>query len=289
MVKKILAKTYIWLILIFMYLPILLLIAYSFTDTTFIGQWSTFSFDVYAKLFKDTALLEALKNTIIVAVVSALIATILGATGAIGAFYLGRKSKKFIEGTTQVQIANAEIVIAFSLAILFVTITNVINAIPGVNHVDSILGWGTLIVGHVVLTIPFVFISVKPKLEQMDPSLYEAALDLGCTPSKALFKVIIPDILPGIFSGFMLSITLSLDDFIITKYTSGSKVDTLSTFIQDKLAKGTPPNDLRALTAFIFLIVVLAVIAISIYKDKKRTTASRHRKLTRNQEGVRGL
>jgi len=276
MVKKILAKTYIWLILIFMYLPILVLVAYSFIDSKIIGVGGPFTWDLYVKLFQDQALMIALRNTVIIALSSAIISTILGASGAIGVHYLNKKLKKAFNFSTQIPIANAEIVIAVSLALLFITLFG-----------KGTLGWATLIVGHVVLSLPFVFISVKPKLEQMDPSLYEAALDLGCTPSKAIGKVLVPEIMPGVLSGFLLAITLSLDDYIVTSFTSGMSVTTLSTFIQDKLAKGSYPNDLRALTSIIFLAVVLVVIVLTIVRSRKKDGLSKSHRLYKNYKGAK--
>ena len=215
MMKKIFGQIYIWLILLLMYLPILVLIAFSFTEATNVGEWSGFTFKLYPALFQDAQIMAALGNTLIIAFTSAMVATLLGTLGAVGTFYSKKRAKALIEGATQVSIVNAEIVIAFSLTVMFVFLGNVIFK-------DYLFSFWTLLIGHVVLAVPFVYTSVKPKLQQMDPSMYEAALDLGATPSVALRKVIIPEILPGILSGFLLSITLSLDDFIITAFTRGN-------------------------------------------------------------------
>lgn len=269
MVKKIIGQIYIWIILLLMYLPILVLIAFSFTKATNVGKWSGFTFDLYPALFQDAQIMKALGNTLLIAVISAFVATLLGTLGAVGTFYSKKRTKRFIEGTTQVSIVNAEIVIAFSLTVMFVFLGNYIF------H-GYLFSFWTLLIGHVVLAVPFVYTSVKPKLQQMDPSMYEAALDLGATPQVALRKVLIPEILPGILSGFLLSITLSLDDFIITAFTRGSgllsgagKIETLSTLVQAKIKKGPIPVEMRALTTIIFVIVVIGVILISIYKNRK--------------------
>lgn len=273
MVKKIFGQIYIWLILLLMYLPVLVLIAFSFTEATNVGEWSGFTFDLYPALFQDDAIMRALGNTILVAFISALVATLLGTLGAIGTFYSKKRTKKLIEGTTQISIVNAEIVIAFSLTVMFVFLGTYVFK-------DYIFSFWTLLIGHVVLALPFVYTSVKPKLQQMDPSMYEAALDLGAKPSTALTKVVLPEILPGILSGFLLSITLSLDDFIITAFTRGSgllsgagKIETLSTLVQAKIKKGPIPVEMRALTTIIFLLVVTGVIVISIYRNKKENAA----------------
>ena len=268
MVKKILGQCYIWFILILMYLPVLVLIAFSFTEATNVGKWSGFTFNLYPALFQSEEIMTALGNTILIALISSALATLIGSLGAVGAFYSKKRMKNTIDLATQIPVVNAEIVVAFSLTVMFVFLGALVNA--------YLFSFWTLLIGHMCLSIPFVYISVKPKLQQMDPSLYEAALDLGCSPSKALAKVIIPEIMPGIFSGFMLAITLSLDDFIVTAFTRGNgllsgekKIETLSTLVQAKIKKGPIPPEMRALTTILFLIVVLAVIGISIYRNKQ--------------------
>ncbi|MCQ3035187.1 MAG: ABC transporter permease [Bacilli bacterium] len=273
MVKKILAKGYIYLILILMYLPILVLMAFSFSSVTSIGDTGgTFSFEYWQNLFNpETKIAQeiwtALGNTLIIAVVSALVSVILGTLGAIGAFYSKKKAQKAIELTTQIPVSNAEIVMALSLVVMFVFLGIEFN-------------FWTLLIGHVVLSLPFVYLSVKPKLQQMDPNLYEAALDLGATPRQGLTRVIIPQILPGILSGFLLSITLSLDDFIVTAFTRGAgllsgprNIETLSTLIQAKLKKGPIPPEMRPMTVIIFLAVLAIVILVTVYQNKVGTKA----------------
>ena len=267
MVKKIFGQCYIWLILILMYLPILVLIAFSFTKSVNVGVWKGFSFDLYGDLFRSKEIMTALANTLIIAITSAIVATILGTLGAIGAFYSSKKFRKAYEFVNQIPVVNAEIVMALSLAIMFAALPSLIF------HVDLRSYW-TLLIGHVVLGAPFVYINVKPKLQQTDPSLYEAAIDLGAKPRQALWKVTIPEILPGIFSGFLLSITLSLDDFVISQFTTGPgllsagdpKIVTLSILIQDKIKKGPIPPAMRALTTVIFLLVVLGVVGVTIFR-----------------------
>lgn len=268
MVKKIFGQCYIWIILLLMYLPVLVLIAFSFTEATNVGEWTGFTFNLYPRLFQNKEILVALGNTLLIAVISALLSTIIGTLGAIGAYYSKKRWKNAIDLTTQIPVVNAEIVVAFSLTVMFVFLGNLVNA--------YMFSFWTLLIGHMCLSIPFVYISVKPKLIQMDPSLYEAALDLGCSPSKALSKVVVPQIMPGVFSGFLLAITLSLDDFIVTAFTRGSgllsgskKIETLSTLVQAKIKKGPIPVEMRSLTTIIFLIVVVAVILVSIYRNKQ--------------------
>lgn len=255
MVKKIFAKSFIYLILFLMYLPILILVIFSFTVSDQVGIWSGFSFDLYTRLFENKDLMQAVVNTLLIALCSAIVSTILGTLGAVGAHYSKAKSKKAIETMTQLPVVNAEIVMALSLAVLVVS-----------------LSWSfsffTLLIGHVVLTVAFVYLNVKPKLTQMDPHAYEAALDLGAKPRYALYKVILPEILPGIVSGFMISITLSLDDFVITQYLKEPSFETISTYIQKIIAKHPIPPEVRALSTLIFVGVLLVVIGNTIYTNK---------------------
>ena len=279
--QAILTKTFglsaIWIVLILMYLPILVLIAFSFTEATNIGTWTGFSWNLYTRLFQSEEIMIALGNTLLIAIISSVLSTILGTTGAIGAYYSKKRARNFIERITQIPVVNAEIVIAMSLTVMFVFIQSYM--LGGAN----VFSFWTLLVGHIILQVPFVYLSVKPKLQQMDPALYEAALDLGCTPNQALFKTTIPEIMPGIGSGFLLSITLSLDDFIVTAFTRGAgllsgekNIETLSTLVQAKIKKGPIPPEMRALTTIIFLVVLAAAIVVTIYrnigakKEKKR-------------------
>ena len=274
MVKKIIGQCYIWLLLILMYLPILILIAFSFTDTERVGEWSGFSFDLYPRLFQSEEIMTALGNTLLIALISASLATLIGSLGAVGAFYSKKKAKNIIDLGTQIPVVNAEIVVAFSLTVMFVFLGNLINV--------YMFSFWTLMVGHMCLSVPFVYISVKPKLQQMDPNLYEAALDLGCSPTRALGKVIVPEIMPGVFSGFLLAVTLSLDDFVVTAFTRGpgllsgeKKIETLSTYVQAKIKRTAVPPEMRALTTIIFIIVVVAVVGVSLYRNYKDRKAAR--------------
>lgn len=271
--KKIFGQAYIWLILLLMYLPILVIIIWSFTKAE-VGYWTgNDPFALYRDLFMSKNGKEiwiAVGNTVIVAVTSAVVATVLGTMGAIGAFYSKKRARNTIDLMTQIPLVNAEIVVAFSLTVMFVFIQQKIFVSE-----NEIFSYWTLLIGHVSLAIPFVYTSVKPKLEQMDPSLYEAALDLGCSPRKAMSKVLIPEVMPGVLSGFLLSITLSLDDFIITAFTRGagllsgkSQIQTISTFVQEKIKKQELPKELRPLTVFIFLLVVACVIGVTVYQNQ---------------------
>lgn len=257
MVKKFFAGGYVFLVLAFMYAPILFLIIFSFTDTTVLGMWNGFTFKLYGKVFDNRELMNALWNTVLLAFTSAVCSTVLGTVGAVGIFYSKKRTQKVLNGLSQIPVVNAEVVTAISLALTFVFVLG-----------RGKLNFGTLLLGHMVLATPFVVLSVTPRLKQMDPNLYEAALDLGATPARALFKVVLPDILPGIFSGFMLAVTLSLDDYIITQFTRDSSFMTLSTYIYDCTRKALP-NEIRALCAMIFLIMVLVVVFLNFRASRK--------------------
>lgn len=259
MIKKFFSRGYVFLVLAFIYIPIFILVIYSFNQGKTIGVWESFSLVWYKKLYeiKDVVL-----NTVVLAVVSSIIATILGTLGAIGIYYSKGKLGKGVKGLSQIPVVNSEVVTACALVMLFM--------ILGMSH-RSMLG---LYVGHVLLSAPFVVLSVMPKLKQMDSSLYEAALDLGATPTQALFKVVLPEILPGVFAGFMLAVTLSLDDYIVTATLSPLDYDTISTAVYKAIAHSTEKASekipiYRALTTIIFLLTVLAVVVMNVRANKR--------------------
>ncbi|MCR5609120.1 MAG: ABC transporter permease subunit [Lachnospiraceae bacterium] len=246
-------------VLLFMYFPILLLVVYSFTDSTTIGAIRGFSFHNYVTLFTTKELLDMIAGTLLLALISALIATVLGTVGAIGSFYSKKKVRIFLDGINQVPIINADVVTGFSICVLLIIVF-------GMNKNSFI----PLVVGHVTLCAPFVYTSVMPKLKQLDNSLYEAALDLGCTPKEALIKIIIPQIVPGIFSGFVLAVTLSLDDYFITTYTKPATFDTISTYVVNA-TRGAQTNiktALWALSTLIFLVVIAAVCFMNFHNKR---------------------
>ena len=258
-IGKIAALAFVYLILIVMYAPLVYITIYSFTNVQTTGSWGGFSLKLYENLFnyagnqKSQDIWNAARNTLLVAVVSAVISVVLGTLGAIGIHYTRRKWwRNTLEFANQIPIVNAEIVTALSLVILFVSIL----------HMET--NFFTLVVGHIVLALPYVVLSVLPKLEQMDPSTYEAAMDLGATQTRALFKVVIPDIMPGILSGFLLSITLSLDDYVITTFTKPGEFETISTYVDSAMRKGGLPTQLRAFTAILFSIILLVMIGMYI-------------------------
>jgi spermidine/putrescine transport system permease protein len=260
MMKKIFSASWISIVLIIMYLPIVILAVYSFTDSTTLGAIRGFSFKNYETLFTTDELISMIVGTVFLALVVSVIAVILGTTGAIGAFYSKKLSKNFVKTANQIPVVNADVVTGFSICVLLIVVLGIDKStyIP-------------LVAGQVALCAPFVYLSVVPKLAQMDNHLYEAALDLGATPRQALFKVLIPQITPGIVSGFMLSITLSLDDYFITTYTKPATFDTISTYVVNA-TKGAQTNiktALWALSTVIFAVVILVVVINNIVAGKK--------------------
>ena len=252
-------KAWRWMIIIFvllfLYLPILVLAVYSFTDATNIGAIRGFSLRNYVTLFTTPELVHMILGTVALALGSAVIATFLGTIGAIGSFYSKKGMASAINTMNQVPVVNADVVTGFSICILLVVVLGVSK--------DTFI---PLVAGHVTLCAPFVFLSVLPKLRQMDSSIYEAALDLGATPLVALTRVVIPQIFPGIISGFAMAVTLSLDDYFVATYTKPATFDTISTYVVNatKGAQTTIKTALWALSTVIFLLVAVFSVVMNI-------------------------
>ena len=258
---------FIGLVLLLLYAPILLLAVYSFLDTDVIGTSGDFSFVHYRALFTDSKVLTMIGNTFGLAFAPAALSTVLGTLGALGIFYSKKRVKASMNAVSRIPIINAEIVTALALAITFVAF-----GLPK--------SYFTLLIGHMVICTPFVVLSVMPKLKQMDNSLYEAALDLGASPAKALFKVVLPQIIPGVISGFMLAITLSLDDYIVTFYTRPSGFETISTYVFSATTRGNAHtaatlSSFWALTTIIFVVILIIVISAHLAGRRKDKTEVR--------------
>ena len=258
--KKWFKTIFICIMLLLIYMPILILAVYSFTTSANIGSIHGWSFHNYVTLFTRDELRSMIVGTVFLAVGSALIATILGTLGAIGAFYSKKWASASINAMNEVPVVNADVVTGFSICILLIVAFGMSK--------DSYV---PLVIGHVVLSAPFVYLSVVPKLKQMDSSLYEAALDLGATPFQGLTKVVIPQILPGIISGFALAVTLSLDDYFIATYTKPATFDTISTYVVNatKGSQTEVKTALWALSTVIFALVVIIVVAMNVAGRKK--------------------
>jgi spermidine/putrescine transport system permease protein len=263
---KAISKIYMALIFIFLYAPIAVLIIFSFNDTDTMSRSVFYGFSLrwYKRLFEDSLIMDALKNTIIIAVTAAIISTILGTVAAIGINSMGKVMKKILMNITNFPMVNPEIVTGVSLMLLFVFLSNKLKLMG--------LGMGSLIISHITFCLPYVIMSVLPKLRQMDSNLYEAAQDLGCTPRNAFFKVVLPEITPGIVTGMIMAFTLSIDDFIISYFVSGT-TQTLSIYIYSMTRKRVSP-EINALSTLMFaVIMVLLVIVNSRRKVDRKNLA----------------
>lgn len=260
--RSFLEKSYLFVLLAILYAPLILIVIYSFSNSSNFNFSNGFSFEAYISIFtseKSPALWDAIGNTFFIAALASVFATILGTFAAIGIFSLGKRTRRVVENVNQFPIINSEIVMAVSFMVFFVTF-----AFPE--------GYLRLIIAHVAFCTPYVVLSVLPKLETMDPNLYEAALDLGATPFKATMKVMFPFITPGIISGFLLSFTLSLDDFIITQINKGTAtgIDTLSTYIySDARVQGLEPF-WYAIFSIIFVVVLAIILSFNLVKISRQ-------------------
>ena len=249
--KKYFQGAWLGFVLLLLYLPILVLAFYSLTDARMIGQHGSFSLKNYVTLFTMPQLREMILGTFLLALVVALLSTILGTLGAIGSFYSKGSFRAVISLSNQIPVINADVVTGFSICVLLIVFFHIDR--------DTYL---PLVIGQCTLCAPFVYLQVLPRLKLMDQNLYEAALDLGCTPAQALFKVVLRELIPGMVSGFMTAVTLSLDDYFITSYTKPAVFDTISTYTVNatKGSQTTVKTALWALSTVIFLVVIIAAV-----------------------------
>lgn len=249
MKRNLLQKIYIALIFIFLYAPIVTLIVLSFNGSRTRAKWGGFTLKWYSALFQNRDIMQALFNTLLIALIASIVSTIIGTIACIAIMNLKKKSRAIVMGITNIPMINAEIVTGISLMLLFISL--------GLRF-----GLGTILLSHITFCIPYVILSVMPRMQQINPYTYEAALDLGAGPVYGFFKVVFPDILPGVLSGFLMAFTMSLDDFIITHFTKGAGVDTLSTKIYTEVKKGIKP-EMYALSTIIFLTVLILLFLVN--------------------------
>ena len=261
--KKFFAQAYLWILLILLYAPLVFIAIFSFTESKVLGNWTGFSTRLYANLFTgnmqgSSSLLAAVQNTLLIALAAAVLSTLLGTIAAVGIHNLRGRSKQAVTFVNNIPMINPDVITGVSLFLLFVFL-----------HFSQ--GYLTVILAHVTFGTPYVVLSVLPKLSQMNPNIYEAALDLGATPSQALRKVLIPQLKPGMVSGFILAFTMSLDDFAVTFFTRGTiGLDTLSTFIYTDARKGGLTPELRPLMTLIFLLILVLLAVINIRREKSQ-------------------
>ena len=252
-----LSKLYVAFIMMLLYAPIVVMIVFSFNSSASTSVMTGFSLKWYESLLHDSATINALKNTLILAVSSSLLATVMGTAAAVGInVYKNKFVKKTVMGVTNIPMMNPEIVTGISMMLLFVFCAKLIG-------VTDALGFGTMLVAHVTFNLPYVILSVLPKLRQMDKYLPEAAMDLGCTPIQSFFKVTLPSISTGIVSGLMMSFTLSLDDFVISYFTQGPSFETLPIRIFSMTKKRVTP-DMYALSTLIFVVILLLLVLLNV-------------------------
>lgn len=253
-------RVYIVLIFIFMYAPIALLIVQSFNKSKSRGKWGGFTLQWYSSLFTDESIIEAFTTTLLLALLSSAIAVVLGTLACICMSRMKKKARTVLMGVTNVPMLNADIVTGVSFMLLFLTLR-------------IQFGFGTILLAHITFNIPYVILSVMPRFRELNPHIYEAALDLGASPVSAFFRTVLPEIMPGILSGWLMAFTMSIDDFIITHFTAGAGVHTLSTKIYSEVKLGIKP-EMYALSAMIFITVLLLLILVNRVQD----TAEKARK-----------
>lgn len=259
--KKFFARFYIGVLLVLLYAPLVFIAVFSFTESKVLGSWEGFSVNLYRNLLTgqmqgNASLLSAMENTLVIAIIAAAVSTLLGTVAAIGIHNMKGRSKKAVTFLNNIPMINPDIITGVSLFLLFVFL-----------HFSQ--GYTTVVLAHITFCTPYVVLSVLPKLQQMNPNIYEAALDLGATPSQALRKVLVPQLKPGMVSGFILAFTMSLDDFAVTFFTRGTiGLDTLSTYIYTDARKGGLTPELRPLMTLIFLVILILLIIINIRQNR---------------------
>ena len=265
--KRFFAQCYIWLLLIVLYSPIVFIAVFSFTESKVLGNWTGFSTELYTNLFTGNmqgggALMQAIRNTLIIALIAASVSTLIGTIAAIGIHNMKGRGKQAITFMNNIPMLNPDIITGVSLFLLFVFL-----------HISQ--GYVTVVLAHITFCTPYVVLSVLPKLTQMNPNIYEAALDLGATPFYALRKVLLPMLKPGMISGFILAFTMSLDDFAVTFFTRGTiGLDTLSTYIYTDARKGGLTPELRPMITLMFVGILILLIIINLRKARTANKAA---------------
>ena len=265
------------IIFLFLYIPMIVLAVASFNNGTDIATWSGFTFSQYGELFRDSVLLPLLLNSVIVAVISSLVATVLGTMAAMGIHSMSRRMRSATMAVTNIPLTNPEIVTGVSLALLFAFVGQMLK-------INSILGFTTLLIAHITFNLPYVILSVMPKLTQLDPDLRDAAMDLGCPPLKAFFKVIIHEIMPGIISGALMAFTMSLDDFVISYFVYGPNFVTLPVEIYNYTKKPLQPK-IYALFTLLFLVILVMMVLMNLLKARDEKARRQNHGVFRSARG----
>ncbi len=253
------SRIYIVLCMLFLYAPILVLIVFSFNESKSRALFTGFTFKWYQQLFENELIMTSLFNSLLIALLASAISAVVGTMAAVGISKFGKRARGVIMNVTYLPVLNPEIVTGISMMLLFVYFKNLFG---------FRMGFGTVLIAHVTFCLPYVILNVLPKLRQMDQSLFEAAMDLGCNPLSAFFKVVIPQIMPGITAGFLMAFTISLDDFVVTYFTSGSGFKMLPVTIYSMVKKKVNPQ-INALSTIIFLIVLALLVVMNVVEARR--------------------
>lgn len=276
------------IVFFFLYAPILLLIFFSFNDANSSVIWQGFSLRWYTKLFQNQLIIQSVYNTLLVSALATIIATIVGTFSAIGLYSMRRKFRNPLMTVNSIPMMNADIVTGVAMCLFFVAVlggwnylaanyrftVNLFGAVYRITFPQLSLGFGTLLIAHITFNIPYVILSVSPKLRQMDKNLVDAAQDLGCTWPQAFFKVILPEIMPGIVSGALIAFTMSVDDFVISYFTAGSATSTLAMQIYSMTKKGVTP-EINAVSTILFVVVLVLLIIVNVREIRAEKAAAK--------------
>lgn len=277
------------LVCFFLYAPIIVLIVFSFNDSKSQSVWSGFTLQWYAELFQNTYVLEALNTTLLVSLLAAVIATVAGTAAAIGFSNMRRRTRHALLTVNEIPMTNADIITGVSMMLLFVFATAAFNATIGeMFGVRWKLGFLTLLIAHITFDIPFVILSVMPKLRQLDPNIHEAAQDLGATGWYAFRRVVLPEIMPGVVNGMLIAFTMSIDDFVISYFTAGSGVNTLSMVVYSMVKKRISP-EINALSTLMFVVVLGLLIFINVRQTRQDRVTARKTAVLTPESGVLSL
>ena len=289
------SRLFLLVLFLFLYAPIFVLIAFSFNDSKSNAVWGGFTLDWYAQLLDNRAVLSALQTTLLVSILATLIATVAGTAAAIGFSKMRRRPRHLFLGVNNIPLTNADIITGVSMMLLFVFAGHALADFSGwLNDLDWVenanlwfdfkfsLGFPTLLIAHITFDIPYVILSVMPKIRQLDPNLAEAAQDLGATPFTAFRKVVMPELMPGIINGALIAFTMSIDDFVISYFTAGSQVSTLSMVVYSMVRRRVSP-EINALSTLMFVAVLALLIVINLRQARQDSAAAARRRLASRQ------
>ena len=273
---RLMQRAYVILFFCFMYLPIAYMIVFSFNQSKGYALFTGFTFKWYTSLLHNSAILSALRVSLEVALISAVIATVLGTAASLGIASMSRKSRLVVTNITYIPVVNPEIITGISLMLLFVAYQRFAEGVSWLP--DTIMGFPTLLIAHITFNLPYVILNVMPKLQQMDKDLVEAALDLGCTPFQSFTKVVIHEIMPGIISGALMAFTMSLDDFVISYFVTGSSFITLPVEIYNYTKKPIQPK-IYALFTLMFIVILVLMVVMNLLQAKSEKNRQQPRRV----------